>query len=83
MGTGTGARQRCTVCRMFCPMDRRSFVAALGGTPFALDAGATALVREANRAVAGRSARAVAEDESYWLRVRAAFSLDANHVHLN
>lgn len=83
MGTGTGARQRCTVCRMFCPMDRRSFVAALGGTPFALDAGATALVREANRAVAGRSARAVAEDESYWLRVRAAFSLDANHVNLN
>jgi len=64
-------------------MDRRSFVAALGGTPFALDAGATALVREANRTVAGRSPREVAEDESYWLRVRQAFTIDANHVNLN
>lgn len=64
-------------------MDRRSFVAALGGTPFALDAGAAALVREANRTVAGRAPREVAEDEAYWLRVRQAFSLDANHVNLN
>ncbi len=64
-------------------MRRRDFVAAIGGTPFALDAGATALVRDANRAVAGRSAREVAEDESYWLRVRQAFTIDANHVNLN
>ncbi|MCE9601302.1 MAG: aminotransferase class V-fold PLP-dependent enzyme [Gemmatimonadetes bacterium] len=64
-------------------MDRRSFVTALGGTPFALDTGAAALVREANRAVAGRSSREVAEDESYWLRVRQAFTIDANHVNLN
>lgn len=64
-------------------MDRRSFVTALSGTPFALEAGAATLVREANRAVAGRSPREVAEDESYWLRVRQAFSLDANHVNLN
>lgn len=64
-------------------MRRREFVAAIGGTPFALDAGATALVRDANRAVAGRSPRAVAEDESYWLRVRQAFTIDANHVNLN
>ncbi|MBX7120193.1 MAG: aminotransferase class V-fold PLP-dependent enzyme [Gemmatimonadaceae bacterium] len=69
-------------------MDRRAFVAALGGTPLALDAGAfdagaLALVREANRAVGGRPPQEVAQDEAYWLRVRQAFTLDANHVNLN
>ena len=73
---------------MFPPMDRRAFVAALGGTPLALDAGAfdagaLALVREANRAVGGRPPEEVAQDEAYWLRVRQAFALDANHVNLN
>ena len=64
-------------------MDRRDFVAALGGLPLTLDAAAHAVVREANHRVAGLSPTAVAEDEAYWLRVRQAYSLDANHVNLN
>jgi selenocysteine lyase/cysteine desulfurase len=64
-------------------MDRRAFVAALSGTPLTLDAAATAIVREANRVVAGRSPQEVAQDESYWLRVRQAYTIDANHVNLN
>ena len=64
-------------------MDRRAFVATLGGLPLALDAAATHLVRDANQTVRGRSLQAVVEDEAYWLRIRQAFSLDANHVNLN
>jgi len=64
-------------------MDRRTFVAALSGSPLVLDAGATQLVRDANRLVADRPAAQVAEDEAYWLRIRQAFTLDANHVNLN
>lgn len=64
-------------------MDRRTFVAALSGSPLVLDAGATQLVRDANRLVADRPAAEVAEDEAYWLRIRQAFTLDANHVNLN
>lgn len=78
-------------------MDRRDFVAALGGSPLFFHAGLSApsagqatagtgslaRLRDANRAVAGSSPEAVAEDEAYWLRVRQAFTLDANHVNLN
>ena len=64
-------------------MDRRSFVAALGGLPLTLDAAAHRIVQQANPRVAGHTPAAVAEDEAYWLQVRAAFSLDANHVNLN
>ncbi len=64
-------------------MDRRCFFAALGGMPFALDAGAAALVRESTQAVAGLAPEEAAEMEEYWLRIRRAFALDANHVNLN
>jgi isopenicillin-N epimerase len=64
-------------------MDRRTFVAALSGSPLLLDAGATQVLREANRYVSDRSPAQLADDESYWLRVRQAFTLDANHVNLN
>lgn len=64
-------------------MDRRTFVAALGGLPLTLDPAARAIAEEASRAVAGRPPEAVAEDEAYWLQVRAAYALDANHVNLN
>lgn len=64
-------------------MERRTFVAALGGLPLTLDAAAHHIVRDANRLVAGQDAGAVAEDEAYWLRIRQAYSLDANHVNLN
>jgi isopenicillin-N epimerase len=64
-------------------MNRRSFFAGLAGLPFALDAGATALARESGRSVAGLAPEVVAEDEEYWLGIRRAFALDANHVNLN
>lgn len=67
-------------------MDRRAFVAALGGLPAAgplAFAEATERVRAANALVVGRAALDVADDESYWLRVRQAYTIDANHVNLN
>lgn len=64
-------------------MDRRAFVAALSGSPLLLDAAALRVVRDANHRVTDRTAAQIAEDESYWLRVRQAFTLDANHVNLN
>jgi isopenicillin-N epimerase len=64
-------------------MDRRSFLAGLGSLPFVLKAEATSLARESNQRVAGRPAQSVADDEAYWLSIRRAFALDANHVNLN
>jgi isopenicillin-N epimerase len=64
-------------------MNRRSFFAGLAGLPFALDAGATLLARESSRSVAGQPPLEVAENEEYWLGIRRAFALDANHVNLN
>ncbi|MBA4137848.1 MAG: aminotransferase V [Opitutus sp.] len=64
-------------------MDRRSFVATLGGLPFVLSAGASLRAREASEAVAGQPAEKVALNEEYWLSIRRAFALDANHVNLN
>ncbi len=64
-------------------MNRRTFVAALGGAPLLLDDATRTRLRDANAHVAGRSAATVAEDESYWLRVRQAFTIDGNHVNLN
>lgn len=64
-------------------MDRRAFLAALGGAPFALDARAAAQAREASASVAGVAPGEVAAREDYWLGIRRAFALDANHVNLN
>jgi isopenicillin-N epimerase len=64
-------------------MDRRSFIAGLGGLPFALKADAASLARESNQGLAERPSQAIASDEAYWLRIRRAFALDANHVNLN
>jgi isopenicillin-N epimerase len=66
-------------------MDRRTFVAALGGLPLTpgISLASIAAVREANQAVGPRAPHAVADDEAYWLRVRQAFTIDANHVNLN
>lgn len=55
---------------------------AVGAAPFAFDK-ALAAVRAANPRVAGRPPGALADDEAYWMRIRQAFSLDANHVNLN
>ncbi|MBL9214458.1 MAG: aminotransferase class V-fold PLP-dependent enzyme [Opitutaceae bacterium] len=64
-------------------MERRSFVAALGGLPLALSAGAGGLARESSKSVVGLPAEQVAQDEEYWLGIRRAFGLDANHINLN
>lgn len=64
-------------------MDRRSFIAALGGLPLGLSVGAAAYARAANDSVAGQTVAQVTENEEYWLGIRRAFALDANHVNLN
>ena len=64
-------------------MDRRAFLASLGGLPLVVDARAAAQAREAAAAVAGLAPDEVASRESYWLGIRRAFALDANHVNLN
>ncbi|HCT58215.1 MAG TPA: aminotransferase class V-fold PLP-dependent enzyme [Gemmatimonas aurantiaca] len=66
-------------------MDRRAFVAAMGGLPLMDDAvtHALTLVREENRRVEGYAPEVVADDEAYWMRVRQAYTIDANHVNLN
>lgn len=64
-------------------MHRRDFVAAVGGLPHALEPAAAEIVRQANRTVRDRTPEALAADESYWLQVRQAFTIDANHVNLN
>ncbi|HEY0863960.1 MAG TPA: aminotransferase class V-fold PLP-dependent enzyme [Lacunisphaera sp.] len=64
-------------------MDRRSFLTGLGGMSFGLMTNAAPVVRESNREVSGLPPGRVAENEEYWLRIRRAFSLDANHVNLN
>lgn len=63
-------------------MNRRAFVTAMGAVPFAFD-DALAAVRTVNPRVAGRAPAEVADDEAYWMRIRQAFSIDANHVNLN
>lgn len=64
-------------------MDRRAFLASLGGLPMVVDARAAAQARESAAAVAGLGPDEVAARESYWLGIRRAFALDANHVNLN
>lgn len=64
-------------------MDRRSFLAGLGGMSFTLMANAAPLARESGREVSGLPPEEVAANEEYWLRIRRAFALDANHVNLN
>jgi isopenicillin-N epimerase len=55
----------------------------LGGFSAAISATAIARARESAVAVAGLSPANVAEREEYWLGIRRAFTLDANHVNLN
>ena len=67
-------------------MDRRAFVMACGSVPLAIDHPfdrALTLVRDANQRVVGVAPDAMADDEAYWMRIRQAFALDANHVNLN
>lgn len=64
-------------------MDRRHFLGAFGALPLLPFHEALPLLREANQRVRGWSPEAVADDESYWLRVRQAYTIDTNHVNLN
>jgi selenocysteine lyase/cysteine desulfurase len=64
-------------------VNRRSFVAALGGLPLVLGAGSAARLRAASGSVAGKPVGESVRDEEYWLGVRRSFALDANHVNLN
>lgn len=64
-------------------MDRRDFVAALGGVPAVLREGPRSWLTEALRSASGQTPEQTAQDEGFWLRVRQAFTLDSNHVNLN
>mgnify|MGYP003338026116 CR=1 FL=1 len=64
-------------------MDRRSFIATAAGAGVALKPGAAELIREAVRPIAHLSPQQAAQDEAFWLRVRQAYTIDANHVNLN
>ena len=64
-------------------MDRRSFIATAAGAGVALKPGAAGLIREAVRPIAHLSPQQAAQDEAFWLRVRQAYTIDANHVNLN
>lgn len=64
-------------------MERRAFVAALGGLPVSWHTETRSRLESATRRVLDRTPDAVATDESYWLQVRQAFTIDANHVNLN
>jgi len=50
---------------------------------FALMTNAPSLARDSSREIAGLPPDQAATNEEYWLRIRRAFSLDANHVNLN
>ncbi len=65
------------------PMDRRSFVVTLGGASATVHPGAAALVRDALAPIRHLSPQQVAQDEAFWMRVRQAYTIDANHVNLN
>lgn len=71
-------------------LPRRRFLAALGSAPVALrplaslGAGFSPFAPgDIARAVQGRPPQDVAQDESFWLRVRQAFTIDANQINLN
>lgn len=66
-------------------MDRRRFVHALtlSGSAAALSPDALRRLRPVLDRVAGTAPQAVADDEAFWLGVRQAFTIDANHVNLN
>lgn len=64
-------------------MDRRSFIATAASAGVALKPGAAELIREAARPIAHLTPQQAAQDEAFWLRVRQAYTIDANHVNLN
>jgi len=64
-------------------MDRRAFIATIGTIPFSLTPSAVAQARAAGESVARLHPVAIAEREDYWLAIRSAFAIDANHVNLN
>ncbi|MBM4194740.1 MAG: aminotransferase class V-fold PLP-dependent enzyme [Gemmatimonadetes bacterium] len=51
--------------------------------PVTLRPDATALIREAVEPIRHLSAQQAAQDEAFWLRVRQAYTIDANHINLN
>ncbi|HVW83813.1 MAG TPA: aminotransferase class V-fold PLP-dependent enzyme, partial [Bryobacteraceae bacterium] len=64
-------------------MHRRRFVSAAAGAfaSFQLDSAARA--EKAAKAVAGRSAEAVAQDEDFWFKIQEAFTIDRTLINLN
>ena len=64
-------------------MQRRRFIQRMGMGLVALKADALERIRLATRKVDGRPPSQVALDESFWLMIRQAFTIDENQINLN
>lgn len=64
-------------------MQRRKFVALLGGAYVGLRASGLKAVELAVQSVAGRDPEESARDEDFWLQIRHAFTVDRNSINLN
>ena len=64
-------------------MERREFVALLGGAYVGLHASGSKAVERAVQSVAGRNPEECARDEDFWLQIRHAFTVDRNSINLN
>lgn len=64
-------------------MHRRDFMLAAAGGTALLRPDALATVERALDRAAGASPEDLAQDETFWLTIRQAFTLDENHINLN
>ncbi|MBL8985070.1 MAG: hypothetical protein JNJ80_02280, partial [Gemmatimonadetes bacterium] len=64
-------------------MHRRDFMLAAAGGTALLRPDALATVERAVDRAAGASPEDLAQDETFWLTIRQAFTLDENHINLN
>jgi len=64
-------------------VERRAFLAAVGGAAAVLNPAAVERARAAAARASGQSPAEVAADEDFWWRVRQAFTIDANTINLN
>jgi len=67
----------------YLDMDRRTLVASGAAAAIAMRPNALRLLEPALRRADGSPAADVAQDESFWLSVRQAFTIDANQINLN
>lgn len=64
-------------------MLRRRFVTSAVSTVAAFQADSVARAQKASKAIAGRTADVVAQDEDFWFNIREAFTVDRTLINLN